>query len=210
MARTYSINVSEVREVLFAGRIVTTGIYKQPVHGEVSVGKLGVAGDAQADLTVHGGLDKAVYFYPREHYSLWEQILKSGDLPPGSFGENITSEGITEAELYVGDVLRIGTAILQVLQPRSPCYKLQLKFSRADMVAQFVRLGLPGWYASVLQPGQFSAGDSIEVVSKAPERITISEIWRYSLVSHPDAETLDRIMHLNLLPRFWKERIARA
>lgn len=210
MAQTYSINVSQVREVLFGGRTVTTGFYKQPIHGEVSVGELGVAGDAQADLTVHGGFDKAVYFYPREHYPLWEQILESSDLSPGSFGENITSEGITEAELHVGDVLRIGTVILQVLQPRSPCYKLQLKFGRADMVAQFVKLGLPGWYASVLQSGQFSAGDPIEVISEAPERITILEIWRYSLVSNPDAETLDRIMHLNLLPRFWKERIARV
>ena len=136
--------------------------------------------------------------------------MESSDLSPGSFGENITSEGITEAELHVGDVLRIGTVILQVLQPRSPCYKLQLKFGRADMVAQFVKLGLPGWYASVLQPGQFSPGDSIEVVFKAPERITFSEIWRYSLTSNPDPETLDRIMHLNLLPQFWKERIARA
>jgi MOSC domain-containing protein YiiM len=209
MAQTYSINVSQVREVPFAGRTVATGIYKQPVHGEISVGELGLIGDAQADLTVHGGLDKAVYFYPREHYPPWEKLLHSKDLPPGSFGENITCEGLTETELYVGDVLRIGTAVLQVLQPRSPCYKLQMKFGRADMVAQFVKLGLPGWYASVLQPGQFSTGDPIEVVSKAPERITISEIWRYSLVSNPDVETLDRIMQLNLLPAFWKERIAR-
>ena len=209
MAQTYSINVGQVREVPFAGRTVTTGIYKEPVHDETPVGELGLFGDAQADLTVHGGLDKAVYFYPREHYLLWEKILDCKDLPHGSFGENVTSQGLTETELYVGDVLRIGTTVLQVLQPRSPCYKLQMKFGRADMVAQFVKLGLPGWYASVLQPGTISTNAPIEIVSKAPERITISDIWRYSLVSNPDAETLERIMQLKLLPDFWKERIAR-
>src|SRR5579859_2738953 len=124
-ARIHSINVSGIREVMFAGQIVTTGIFKEAVAGPIGLRELGLEGDAQADLTVHGGLEKAVYFYPHEHYEDWEKVLGVDSLPPGSFGENITSEGPTESDLYVGDVLRIGTAKLQVIQPRSPCYKLQ-------------------------------------------------------------------------------------
>jgi MOSC domain-containing protein YiiM len=208
--RIHSINVSGIREVMFYEQIVTTGIFKEPVSGLIEANLLGLEGDAQADLTVHGGPEKAVYFYPREHYVAWMNVLGVDSLPPGSFGENITSEGLIESDIYVGDVLRIGGAKLQVIQPRSPCYKLQIKFGRPDMVAQFVRMGHPGWYASVIEPGGFTTGDRIDFDSRPAEGISIADIWRYSLSEDADEETKVRVAQLSLLPAFWKERITMA
>ncbi len=208
-ARVHSINLSgELRDVQFAGRRVITGFFKSAVRGPAFVHKLGLDGDAQADLSVHGGLDKAVYVYPREHYARWEELLASGPLSPGSFGENVTSEGWLETDLCIGDVIQIGTATLQVIQPRSPCYKLQLRFGRPDMTALFFKQGKPGWYASVLQEGTFSAGDEMLLIDRAPEHVAIADIWRFFAQSKIDAEMVARVMNLKLLPDFWKERVA--
>ena len=209
-SRVHSINVSGgLRSVQFAGHVVTTGFFKAPVGGDVYAHKLGIEGDSQGDLRIHGGLDKAVYFYPKEHYATWEGVLGSGPLPPGSFGENITSEGLLETGLHIGDVIQIGTATLQVLQPRSPCYKLQIRFERPDMTALFFRQGKPGWYASVLQEGTFSAGVEILLVERAPEKVSVADIWHFGAQSEVDRKTISRVMDLKLLPNFWKERINR-
>lgn len=209
-AQVHSINVSgALRNVLFADHAVVTGFFKSAVSGTAHVHRLGVAGDAQGDLSVHGGPEKAVYFYPREHYAEWQNLLGTGPLSPGSFGENVTSEGLLETDLQVGDVLRIGTVTLQVLQPRSPCYKLQIRFGRPDMTYLFFKHGKPGWYASVLQEGRFSAGDGIDLVDRVPESISIADVWRYSMQEDADRSTAERAMHHRLLPDFWKNRIGR-
>ena len=209
-AKVHSINVSgELREVQFAGQTVATGFFKSAVEGAVFAHTLGLDGDAQGDLSVHGGAEKAVYFYPREHYAGWEELLGSGSLPPGSFGENVTCEGWLETEMCVGDVIRIGTARLQILQPRSPCYKLQLRFQRPDMTALFFQEGKPGWYASVLQEGTFSAGDEMLVLDRAPERIAIADVWQLSARGEGALERIAQVMSLKLLPPFWKERVSR-
>ena len=131
-AQVHSINVSgALRSVIFAGQTITTGIFKSAVGGNAHAHKLGIEGDAQGDLSVHGGLDKAVYFYPREYYAAWEKRLGSETLRSGSFGENVTSVGLLETDVHIGDVFRIGSATLQALQPRSPCYKLQIRFWKA-------------------------------------------------------------------------------
>ena len=208
--QVHSVNVSgTLRNVSFAGQSVTTGFFKSPRTGAVYAHRLGIHGDAQADRTVHGGPEKAVYFYPLEHYAAWETLLDTGSLQPGSFGENITSEGLLEADLNIGDILQIGTATLQVVQPRSPCYKLQIRFGRLDMTALFFQQAKPGWYASVLQEGSFSAQDGIVLLNRAPEAITVADIWRYSASQTPDKSTVERIRKLKLLPDFWKDRIAR-
>jgi MOSC domain-containing protein YiiM len=208
--RVHSLNISgALRDVSFVGHIVKTGFFKNTVHGVVRVHRLGLEGDAQADLSVHGGPEKAVYFYPREHYADWEWILGSQPLAAGSFGENVTSGGFLETDLNIGAVLRIGTVTLQVLQPRSPCFKLQIRFGRPDMTALFFRHGKPGWYASVLEEGTFSAGDQITVLDRCPDGISVAEIWQYSVDKQVDSQTASRVMHLELLPNFWKERIGR-
>jgi MOSC domain-containing protein YiiM len=206
----YSLNLSgDLRDVEFAGQMVTTGYFKEPVERSVKARILGLDGDAQGDLKAHGGAEKAVCFYPREHYAVWERLLGTGSLPTGSFGENVTSEGFSESDLCIGDLLRVGSAVLQVRQPRHPCYKLQFKFQRSDMVALFVKEGLPGWYTSVVQEGSFTRGDEIVVVSRAPQGISVADIWRYSFGLESDSAMLDRIVELELLPSFWKERVAR-
>ncbi len=208
--RVHSVNVSgALRSVSYAGRNFTTGFFKTALHGLAFAHKLGLQGDAQADLSVHGGPDKAVYFYPREHYATWEKLLGTGPLPPGSFGENITSEGLLEGDLNIGDILRIGTATLQVRQPRSPCYKLQIRFQRSDMTALFFQQAKPGWYASVIQDGAFAATDEILLEYRAPEGITVADVWRYSAQQDVDSATRERIGSIDLLPDFWKSRIDR-
>src|SRR5690349_3355803 len=126
--RILSVNVGMPREVEVDGQTVTTGIFKEPVAGRVAVRRHNLDGDRQADLTVHGGKDKAVYAYPSEHYDFWKQELPEMNLPFGMFGENLTTTGLFEKEVHIGDTFKVGTAILQVTQPRLPCYKLAIKF----------------------------------------------------------------------------------
>ena len=150
-----------------------------------------------------------MYFYPHEHYTTWERLLATGPLPPGSFGENITSEGLLEEDLNIGDTLQIGTATLQVRQPRSPCYKLQVRFARSDMTALFLQQAKPGWYASVIEEGTFAAADAILVRYRAPESMTVADVWRYSMLQNADGATRKRIGDIELLPTFWKNKIER-
>src|SRR5579862_1299573 len=175
-----SLNVALPRLALYHGKTINTAIYKQPVAGPVQLRTLNLDGDRQADLSVHGGLYKAVYGYPSEHYPLWREELPGidlpwgRDLPWGSFGENFTTEGLFESDLHIGDRLRIGPAILMVRQPRMPCYKLAAKFQRDDMIDLFLRSGRSGFYFSVEQEGEVQQGDCFELISKNPEGITIA------------------------------------
>jgi MOSC domain-containing protein YiiM len=207
--RVLSVNVGKTRSVPFAGQTVTTGIFKVPVEHPVVIGPLGLHGDVQADLSVHGGAEKAVYLYAHEHYERWQALLKA-DLQPGNFGENITAQGFVEENVYIGDILRTGTALLQVVQPRSPCYKLQVRFARPDMVALFVRQGHPGWYASVLEEGTVQAYDGIQLEERTQDKISIADVWRYSLSERADPDTYHQILSLPLLPAFWKDRVTRG
>ena len=136
--RLVSVNVGKPRQVTWKGRTVTTGIFKEPVAGPVTLRQHNLEGDAQADLSVHGGLFKAVYLYASEHYAAWHRELPDSELPQGIFGENFTTEGILEEDMHIGDRLRIGTAIVRVSQPRMPCYKLGLQFGCYDMVKRFL------------------------------------------------------------------------
>src|ERR1700704_566606 len=152
-----SVNVGMPREVTWKGMRVETGIFKDPVDGLVAVGKLNLAGDKQADLTVHGGLAKAVYAYPVEHYEYWKEELPKVSFGWGKFGENLTTRGLSEDHLFIGDQLKVGSAILMVTQPRLPCYKLALKFNRDDMIKRFLASGRSGFYLSVVLEGVVSA-----------------------------------------------------
>jgi MOSC domain-containing protein YiiM len=175
-ARVISVNVGQPREVKFRDGAVLTGIFKQPVAGRVTVNELNLAGDRQADLTVHGGRDKAVYCYPVEHYQYWAAELPSTDLLYGMFGENLTTAGLAETSVYIRDRYRIGSAIFQVTQPRTPCYKLGIKFGRADMVERFWSSGRSGFYFSVIAEGELGAGDLIERVAVGPGQVSIAEV----------------------------------
>ena len=171
-----SLNVGTPREVTLKNRTITTGIFKEPVQGRVMLRKLNIDGDKQADLSVHGGADKAVYVYPKEHYEYWRQKLPNMKLPWGMFGENFTTEGLLEDAVRIGDRFRVGTAELKVTQPRLPCYKLGIKFGRADMVRRFLASGRTGFYLAVLREGMVGAGDTIELIGRNANNATVAEI----------------------------------
>lgn len=171
-----SVNLATPRTLSWQGRLIQTGIDKRPVEGPVAVDRLGLMGDMQADLRVHGGLQKAVYVYASEHYEFWRAQLPGTELPPGSFGENLTISGLLEADVHVGDHLQIGTAVFQVTQPRTPCFKLALKFERPDMIHRFLASGRSGFYLSVVTEGIVKAGSSVEHALAAVPGRSISDL----------------------------------
>jgi len=199
-ARVISVNVGQPREVLWRGRTVTTGIFKEPVQGRVAVRRLNLKGDKQADLSVHGGLDKAVYAYPAEHYSYWQKELPGVQLPWGMFGENFTTEGVLEEDVRIGDQFRIGSAEVMVTQPRLPCYKLGIRFGRDDIIKRFMIAGRPGFYLRVLLEGEVGAGDTIERISQDDGQVTVVDIFRLIGMDRDDNETLSRALRVNALP----------
>jgi MOSC domain-containing protein YiiM len=171
-----SVCVGMPRQVSWKGKPVTTSFFKQPVADRVMMRSLNLDGDKQADLTVHGGTEKAVYAYPMEHYAYWQRELPNEELPWGSFGENLTIEGLSETTVNIGDRFRIGTAEVMVTQPRFPCFKLNLKFGRDDMVNRFLTSRLSGIYFSVVREGEVGAGDIIERVSRDENNVTVADI----------------------------------
>jgi MOSC domain-containing protein YiiM len=158
-----SLNVGGPREVEWRGRLVRTSIWKEPVQGPVRVTSLNLDGDAQSDLSVHGGPDKAVYAYPAEHYGYWQRELDVDALPWAAFGENLTTSGILEPDIAIGDRVRVGSAELMVTQPRLPCFKLGIRFGRDDMVKRFLQSGRSGFYFAVVREGEITAGDRLEI-----------------------------------------------
>ena len=173
-----SLNLSLPITVQHNDDLVTTGIFKTPVARRVPLHTLGLEGDGQADLSVHGGVDKAVYLYPSEHYLYWQNTLGRDDLTPGQFGENFTVEGLLETEIHVGNVFCIGTAVIQITQPRYPCYKLGLKMGRKDFLKLFTHSEFSGFYARVLEEGEVAAGDEIERIRESPGNPTIPAVVR--------------------------------
>jgi len=203
--RVLSVNVGLPREVEWRKEPVTTAIYKAPVSGPVQVRQLNLDGDRQADLSVHGGPDKAVYAYPSEHYAYWRKELPGMALPWAAFGENLTVEGLGEADLRVGDALRIGSAEFIVTQPRLPCYKLNVRFQRPDMVKRFLRSGRTGFYLAVIKEGELAAGDEIQLIPTDRSAITIPEVVTLYTSKKRDGALLRRAIATPALPASWRE-----
>ena len=203
--RLLSINVGLPREVEWRGKTVRTSISKNPVSGRVRVMKLNVQGDQQSDLSVHGGADKAIYVYPSEHYAFWRNELSGTDFPWGAFGENLTTEGLLEDKVHVGDRFRAGSADFIVTQPRMPCFKLGIRFNRPDMVKRFLRSGRTGFYLAVLREGDIAAGDSIDLVAENDKRITVADIVGLYAADAANQELLRRASELSALPESWRE-----
>ena len=203
--RVVSVNVGLPREVLWKGTRVSTGIFKSPVTGSVEVKTLNLRGDQQADLTVHGGVHKAVYAYPSEHYPFWRGELPQADLAWGAFGENLTTEGLMEDALYIGDRLRVGSALLMVTQPRMPCYKITIRFDRDDMIKRFIASKTSGFYFSVVEEGEVAAGSPIEIVHREPDRVSVTDINHLYFGTSRSTELLNRAVQLEALPASWRD-----
>jgi MOSC domain-containing protein YiiM len=204
-----SVNVGLPREVASRGRTVRTSIWKAPVPGRVRVGRLNLAGDEQSDLMVHGGSEKAVYAYPSEHYPYWKEQLPGVDLPWGAFGENFTTEGLQEDALRIGDRLSIGSAEFVVTQPRMPCYKLGLRFSRDDIVKRFLESGRSGFYFGVLREGDVGAGDPIELTHEDAHGVKVTDISRLYRTGSDDPALLRRAIEIRALPENWRTYFAK-
>jgi MOSC domain-containing protein YiiM len=174
-----SVQVGQPRELTWMGRTMLTSIFKEPVAGRVMLRTLNLDGDRQADLTVHGGREKAIYLYPSEHYELWRKEMPGVNLPWGAFGENLTITGLLEPEMHIGDRLRVGDAELAVTKPRFPCTKLQAKFQSEEFMSRFLHSGRSGFYCEVLREGLVGAGDAIESLGNPNlQAETIAEMVR--------------------------------
>lgn len=206
--RLISLNVGRPRLVVYNGKTIDTGIFKQPISGPVQLRSLNLDGDRQADLSVHGGIYKAVYAYPSEHYPFWRQEIPGVDLPWGMFGENFTTAGLSEDELHVGDRLQIGSSIVVVRQPRTPCYKLAAKFQRDDMIDRFLLSGRSGFYFSVEQEGSVAAEDAFQLLTRNPDGITIAEMNRLFVREKYNQDLLRKAVHTAALPENWREYFA--
>jgi MOSC domain-containing protein YiiM len=186
---------------------VRSGIDKRPIEGSVKVGPMGVAGDGQEDLINHGGVDKAVYAYDRGDYTFWEGQL-GRKLPPGTFGENLTVEGLPSDLVRVGDRYRIGTTLFEVTQPRVPCYKLGMKMGDPHFVAAFAKALRVGFYLRVIEAGQIAAGDTIATEHRADTTLSIADMMNIYLSGHRDAEKLSAIIALPELAEAWREELS--
>jgi MOSC domain-containing protein YiiM len=199
-----SLNVGLPREVSWQGKLVTTGIFKEPVKGPVILRTLNLDGDGQADLTVHGGASKAVYAYPSEHYNYWRTELPGVDLPWGMFGENFTTEGLLEDAVYIGDRFRIGETEVMVTEPRMPCYKLGIKFGRAEIIKRFLASRRTGFYFAVIREGMVAAGDALKLIGHEQQEISVADITRLYGFESDDVKTLRRAIEVEALPESWK------
>src|SRR5437762_6108373 len=201
-----SVNVGLPREVEWNGRMIRTSIFKSPVAGRVRVTKLNLDGDQQSDLSVHGGIDKAVYVYPSEHYTFWREELTIADLSWGAFGENFTTEGsLDDRAVHIGDRFRVGSAEFVATQPRMPCFKLGIRFGRADIIKRFLRSGRTGFYLAVVKEGEVTDGDSIQLLSRDEHGITIADVVNLYAADTSNQELLRRASELAALPESWRK-----
>jgi len=200
-----AISVGLPRDIQWHGKTVTTSIFKAPVSGRVAVKQLNLDGDQQSDLSVHGGVDKAVYVYSSEHYAFWREELPGVALPWGAFGENFTTQGLLEDAIHIGDQLRIGSAEFSVTQPRMPCFKLGIRFDRADMVKRFLASGRTGFYLSVSREGEVAAGDAIAVLARDGAALAVADIVGLYTADRPNQELLRRASELPALPAGWRD-----
>jgi MOSC domain-containing protein YiiM len=187
-------------------RAVPSGIDKRPKRGRIFLGPEGFAGDAQGDRKHHGGIEKAVHHYPYEHYAHW--IATIGARPVlatrGAFGENLSTRGMTEGDVAIGDIFRLGEAVLQVSQGRQPCWKLNARFDTADMAAQVQKSGMTGWYYRVLEPGYVQAGNALVLQDRISPEWTIERLWRVLYVDTMNRDELAAMIELAHLPESWR------
>jgi ferredoxin-NADP reductase/MOSC domain-containing protein YiiM len=214
MMKLLSVNVSLPKEVPYKGKTVATGIFKQPVKGRVKLRALNLDGDGQADLNAHGGPFKAVYVYSIENYAYWERELARNDFGYGQFGENFTVEGMPEEAVHIGDIFRVGSALVEVTQPRAPCFKLAITMGVPDFDKVFPGSGRVGFYLRVLEEGEVGAGDVIERVRVDPERMTVREVNNLLYFDTDDLDGARRALRVSALSPGWKEsfekRLAKA
>jgi MOSC domain-containing protein YiiM len=203
-----ALSVGGPRDIEWRGELVRTSIFKDRVSGVRHIAPDNIDGDRQSDLSVHGGRYKAVYAYPSEHYPFWRSELTEPDLAWGAFGENLTTEGVTERDVCIGDRLRIGTAEFAVTQPRLPCFKLTIRHNRPDIVRRFQRSGRSGFYLSIEREGNLQEGNAIEFISRDERALTIADTAQLFNADAPDLALLKTAASHPGLPPSWQHDFA--
>jgi len=201
-----SVNVGLPRLLAWRGATFKTGIFKSSVAGRVMLRATNLDGDRQADLSVHGGPNKAVYGYPSEHYAAWNAELPDPVSTWGAFGENFTTEGQLETDISIGDRYRVGSAVVRITTPRLPCFKLAAKFKSDAIIERFLLSGRCGFYFSVIEEGEVGAGDEFELLGRDEPSLTIAEVNRLYTAKSPNRETLRRSLQVAMLPESWRDR----
>jgi MOSC domain-containing protein YiiM len=204
MARLVSVNVGRPRPIPYRGKQVMTGIFKEPVRGRVAARGTNLDGDVQGNPKIHGGFDKAVYAYAREDYDWWEDEL-SRPLEPGTFGENLTTAGLELNDVLIGERWRVGSALLEVSEPRFPCFKLGYRMGTQRFVKQFARARRTGTYLRIVAEGELAAGDPIEIVSQPDHAVTIGVFADAYL---GDRDRLEEVLAADQLSAEWRSKIA--
>jgi MOSC domain-containing protein YiiM len=203
--KVVAVSVGRPREVQWRGQRVQTSIFKSPISRRAYVTRDNIEGDEQSDRSVHGGPEKAVYAYPVEHYDFWRRELPDVELPWGAFGENLTTEGLLEDEVWIGDRYRVGTTEFVVTQPRTPCYKLAIRFGRADVVKRFLKSRRSGFYLAVEREGDVGAGDVIERVARNDKRLTIADVVSLYATDSENQTLLESASEHPSLPVAWRK-----
>lgn len=201
-----SINISEPKKIIFNGKELITSIYKKPIEGSIEVTDVGLVGDRQADMKVHGGYDKAIYAYSHKHYQTWSKEMSKKYNDYGLVGENLTIDNFDEKEIYIGDELKIGDCLLQISQPRIPCYKIGIKMNSRDFPKKFSQSGLLGSYLRVLEPGKISKDDEVEYIRKQSKSLSVYEIAEILFQDTSNIDKMKQALDLRYLTEEIKER----
>jgi MOSC domain-containing protein YiiM len=201
-----TISTGEPRKVVFEGKTTVTGIFKTPVDAAVFAGEQNLQGDGQADLSVHGGRDKALYFYSQDYYALWTEDLGRATLEAAQFGENLTVSGCRDEDIVLGSRMKVGGAVVTVMQPRIPCFKLGIRIGDASFPNRFWTTGRLGFYARVDQPGLLQRGDPIEVIESPTHGITVRKLWLAVIETRREA-AIRAMQHLPELDAGWLKRL---
>lgn len=202
--RVLAINIAKVQTVEYRGRWIETGIFKSPSVGAVPVVRDGFEGDVQVDRKNHGGWDKAVYAYTQENYRHWESVHCVQEYPHGQFGENLTVTGMPDDGIHVGDIFSVGQSVMQVTQPRVPCFKLGIKFGNPRFVADFLVSGRTGFYLRVLEEGLMQAGDTVLLREADPRRVSIRDAMHAWISGPTQQEWIEKVLAINALSAAWR------
>lgn len=207
--KVHATNIAQAREIVWNGKSQVTGIYKFPVNEAVRLESEGVKGDVIGNKKVHGGTSKACYLFSSEHYDYWKPRYPDLDWHWGMFGENLTTEGLLDDSIQVGDIYKIGSALVQATIPREPCYKLGIKFGDQGIVANFIDHGYPGTYVRILEEGEVSAGDPITRVESASDSLSIRDFFVFLNCKEKNKEVLKALLGNPYVPEYKKEKLRR-
>ncbi len=195
-----SVNVGQPKTVIWEGRSVSTGIFKSSVDGAVQIHKLGMDGDGQAEPKYHGGIEKAVYAYPNEYREYWIKTLGRDDIAYGMFGENLSTTGWQDSDMYIGDHWQFGEAVLMPLQPRIPCFKVGLRFNDASVTPKFIEARKYGTYFQIIQEGEVKAGDTIQRIKRSEYDLTVQDVVDAYVLKDKDQKKLQGLLDIPIFP----------